>query len=232
MPTLSEPAFSKDAQHRLKVGEQHLPLFAAVRDSLRARILNGELKTGDRLTESRLSEEMGVSRIPVREALRELAAEGLVTIEPRRGASVAFLSNEVARDLVEVRATLEGLNAKLAAQRRDAKAVAALKEVLNQGMEAAKGDRADILADLNHRFHELLATVAGNGVLTDMMRSLRTRTAMLFAPAGTERARENWEEHAQILQAVISGNAELASLLSAQHVHNAADASLTRKPAA
>jgi DNA-binding GntR family transcriptional regulator len=86
---------------------------------------------------------------------------------------------------------------------------------------------------LNYRFHELLATAAGNTVLTDMVRSLRTRTAMLFAPNGAQRARQNWEEHAQVLQAVITGNAELAALLAAQHVHNAADAYLkSRKPAA
>ena len=92
-------------------------------------------------------------------------------------------------------------------------------------------DRLELLADLNNQFHELLATVAGNDVLTDMVRSLRTRTVMLFASAGAQRASQNWEEHAQILQAVIAGNAELAALLAAQHVHNAANASL-RPPAA
>jgi DNA-binding GntR family transcriptional regulator len=214
-----------------KVADQHVSLGAVIRDTLRARILSGELKTGTRLIEGRLADELGASRIPVREALRELASEGLVTIEPRRGASVAFLSQEVARDLVEVRATLEGLNAKLAAQRRNDSAVASLTAVLNMGIEAAKTDNAELLADLNNRFHELLATVAGNDVLTDMVRSLRTRTVMLFANGGPQRARQNWEEHAQILQAVIVGNAELAALLAAQHVHNAANASLRQPPA-
>ncbi len=206
----------------VKVGQQHLPLFALIRDTLRQRILSGELANGERLVETRLSEEMGASRIPVREALRALAAEGLVTIEPRRGACVAFYSDEVARDLVEVRATLEGLNAKLAAARVTEKSLAELKKVMEQGMEAAKGDNAALLAELNTRFHELLATAAGNEVLTDMMRSLRTRTAMLFSTSHTSRPRQNWEEHAQILQAVISGNGELASLLAAQHVYNVA----------
>jgi DNA-binding GntR family transcriptional regulator len=214
-----------------KLADQHVSLGEVIRDTLRARILSGDLKTGDRLVEGKLADELGASRIPVREALRALASEGLVTIEPRRGASVAFLSNEVARDLVEVRATLEGLNAKLAAQRRNDKAVADLQAVLNMGIEAARTDKVALLADLNNRFHELLATVAGNDVLTDMVRSLRTRTVMLFANAGAQRARQNWEEHAQILQAVIAGNAELAALLAAQHVHNAANASL-RPPAA
>ncbi|HVL75946.1 MAG TPA: GntR family transcriptional regulator [Noviherbaspirillum sp.] len=208
----------------VKLGEQHRPLSAVIRDTLRARILSGEFSTGDRLVEGRLSEELGASRVPVREALRALASEGLVTIEPRRGASVVFLSDEMAHDLVEVRATLEGLNAKLAAQRRTDKVVAELKEVLERGMAAAKTGRPDQLAALNYEFHELLATAAGNAVLTDMVRSLRTRTAMLFAPNTKERARQDWEEHAQVLHAVISGNAELAALLAAQHVHNSAEA--------
>lgn len=212
----------------VKVGQQHLPLFALIRDTLRQRILSGELANGERLVETKLSEEMGASRIPVREALRALAAEGLVTIEPRRGACVAFYSDEVARDLVEVRATLEGLNAKLAAARVTDKSLDELRAVLEEGMEAAKGDDAALLAELNTRFHELLATAAKNDVLTDMMRSLRTRTAMLFSTSHTSRSRQNWEEHSQVLQAVISGNGELAALLAAQHVHNVARDSLNQ----
>ena len=99
----------------MKLGDQHLPLSAAICGELRARILSGKFPIGHRLVEGRLSTEMGVSRIPIREALRALAAEGLVTIEPRRGASVSLLSDQAAHDMVEVRATLEGLNAKLAA---------------------------------------------------------------------------------------------------------------------
>ena len=219
---------TSDRPSQSKIAEQHTPLAALIRDTLRARIMSGELKIGDRLPEGRVAEEMGASRVPVREALRALASEGLVTIEPRRGASVAFVSDEVAHDLVEVRATLEGLNARLATQRRGNKALTELQEVLEQGIEAARTGQADVLADLNYRFHELVATVAGNSVLTDMMRSLRTRTAMLFGPDGVERARENWDEHAQILRAVISGNAELAALLASQHVHNAARAYLEK----
>ncbi|WP_151446420.1 GntR family transcriptional regulator [Lacisediminimonas profundi] len=216
----------------VKVGQQHLPLFALIRDTLRQRILSGELANGERLVETKLSEEMGASRIPVREALRALAAEGLVTIEPRRGACVAFYSDEVARDLIEVRATLEGLNAKLAAQRRTDKSMAELKQVLELGITAAQGNDAALLVELNTRFHELLATAAGNDVLTDMMRSLRDRTAMLFTSSHTVRSRQNWEEHAQVLHAVISGNAELAALLAAQHVHNVARDSFHPKQAA
>ena len=219
---------SDDESHSpsFMIGHHHLPLFPLIRDTLPHPYLSGEVPTAERLVETRLSEEMGASRIPVREALRALAAEGLVTIEPRRGACVAFYSDEVARALVEVRATLEGLNAKLAAQRVTEKSLAELRQVMAEGMEAAKGNDGALLAELNTRFHELLATAASNDVLTDMMRSLRARTAMLFTSAHTSRARQNWDEHAQVLQAVISGNGELAALLAAQHVHNVARDSL------
>jgi len=165
-----------------------------------------------------------VSRIPVREALRALASEGLVLIEPRRGASVARLSPVIAREMVEVRATLEGLNAKLAAQRRDPALIAELEAVLREGMDAAAQGRADQLLGLNNRFHEVLGTIAANSVLQEMMRSLRERTAALFGPANVVRARQNWDEHAQILQAVIAGDADLAALLAARHVYSAAKA--------
>lgn len=211
-------------QEAVSLGASHSPLFALVTDKLRERILKGDYEPGERLVENKLSAELGVSRIPVREALRALASEGLVLIEPRRGASVAKLSPDIVREMVEVRATLEGLNAKLAAQRRDPALIAELEAVLQQGMEAAAQGKADELLTLNSRFHEVLGNIAANSVLQEMMRSLRERTAVLFGPANTVRARQNWDEHAQILQAVIAGDADLAALLAARHVYSAAKA--------
>lgn len=206
------------------LGAQHSPLFALVTDTLRQRILGGQYEQGERLVENTLSQELGVSRIPVREALRALAAEGLVKIEPRRGASVARLSPNIAREMVEVRATLEGLNAKLAAQRRDPTLIAEIEKVLEEGNAAVNSGQTERFVELNSRFHEVLGNIAANSVLQDMMRSLRERTALLFAPANLSRARLNWDEHAQILQAVIAGDADLASLLATRHVYSAAKA--------
>lgn len=216
----SEP----DSEESHKIGNQHSPLFAVIRDKLRERILSGEFRPGARLVEGRLSEEMAVSRIPVREALRALAAEGLVTIEPRRGATVSVLSDALAYDMVEVRATLEGLNARLAALRRDEETVSQLKAILAEGDAAVKARDMEKCQELNRQFHEMLATIAGNVVLTELLRSLRDRTALVFAPSNMRRVRENWDDHAQILNAVIAGNGELANLLATQHVHNAASA--------
>lgn len=225
--TTATPAAENAVSHNQdeqKIGNQHSPLFAVIRDKLRERILSGEFRPGARLVEGKLSVEMAVSRIPVREALRALAAEGLVTIEPRRGATVAVLSDDMAYDMVEVRATLEGLNAKLAAMRRDEKTIKTLQNILSEGNRAVEAGDMRKCQDLNREFHEMLATVAGNAVLTDLMRSLRDRTALVFAPSNMRRVRENWADHAQILSAVIAGNGELASLLATQHVHNAASA--------
>lgn len=230
MTTSASNAVTKDTMKKAapKLGQKHAPLFALVRDRIREDILNGAYEPGDRLIEGKLSDDLGVSRIPVREALRELSAEGLVTIEPRRGASVTVLSNETARNMAEVRAALEGLNARLAASRRDDVTIQQLKLILQRGQEAVGREDMVELKDLNFLFHEHLATMADNDVLAELTRSFRDRTALLFAPSNMQRVRTNWEEHAQILNAVIAGNAELANLLATQHVHNAATAYFER----
>ena len=164
-------------------------LSRVVSDQIRGRILDGTLKPGERLVEDRLSIELGVSRVPVREALRGLSVEGLVTLLPRRGATVVEITPETVAELVEVRALLEGLNAKLAAQRHDPEIVAQLEETLVRGNKAAKTGTAEELARLNAEFHERLAEASRNSVLSDVMRGLRERTSIAFAINGRTRAR-------------------------------------------
>lgn len=212
-----------DAQLKeVTLGASHSPLTELVVAALRERILGGSVPPGERLVEGRLSEELGVSRMPVREALRKLASEGLVTIEPRRGATVTTFSSEQVRELVEVRATLEGLNAKLAAKRHDPAQIAQLERILEEGARLAESGDIAATSAMNQRFHDALGNIAANSVLQDIMRSLRDRTALLFAPINRVRGKQNWDEHAAILRAVIKGDAELASLLATRHVYNAA----------
>ena len=206
------------------IGAAHSPLAKLVVDSIRNRILTGKYAPGERLVEAHLSAELGVSRMPVREALRLLAADGFVTIEPRRGASVPVYTPEQIREFVEVRATLEGLNAKLAAKRHDPETIRKLEQILAAGSKIAeKADWAQ-LHEANNNFHEALADVAANSTLRDMVRSLRERTAVIFAPHSRKRAKQNWEEHAAIVRAVVAGDGELASLLATRHVYNASEA--------
>ncbi|WP_020205854.1 FCD domain-containing protein, partial [Cupriavidus sp. WS] len=107
---------------------------------------------------------------------------------------------------------------------RDPRLLSELDDVLRQGTEAATSGRTERFVELNSRFHEVLGNIAANSVLQDMVRTLRERTGLLFAPANVPRARQNWEEHAQILQAVIAGDADLAALLATRHVYSAAKA--------
>ena len=199
-------------------------LGKTVAEQLRRLILTGQHKPGERLVEDRLSAELGVSRVPIREALRTLAAEGLVDLPPRRGASVAQLSPAIAHDLVEVRATLEGLNARLAARHHEPAIVTELHQVLTEGNAAAQSGNVDDLVRLNGAFHDKLAQAGRNSILWDIMRTLRERTSLVFAANTNRRSREDWEEHSRILAAVIDGDEELAALLATRHVHQAAEA--------
>lgn len=213
------------------IGATHSPLTKLVVDSIRDRILGGAYEPGERLVEAQLSTELGVSRMPVREALRVLAAEGIVSIEPRRGATVATYSAEQVRELVEVRATLEALNAKLAAKRRDPDHVRKLERILATGSRNSEKTELAKLNQDNNAFHEALAEGAANSTLREMVRSLRERTAVIFAPHSRKRAKQNWEEHAAILRAVVAGDAELAGLLAGRHVYSAAEPILQQQDA-
>jgi len=212
------------------IGREHASLAKRVADELRRAILTNRRHPGDRLVEDRLSEEMGVSRVPIREALRALAAEGLVEVQPRRGATVADVSQEVARDLVEVRATLEGLNARLAARHHEPVIVAELRQVLDEGNRAARSKDVDDLVRLNGDFHDKLAEAGRNTLLWDIMRVLRERTSLVFAANTARRAVQDWDEHSRILAAVIDGDEELASMLATRHVRRAAEAAFETKP--
>ncbi|WP_172332034.1 GntR family transcriptional regulator [Mangrovicoccus sp. HB161399] len=203
------------------LGATHAPLTKVVKDALRDQILAGHYASGARLVEKRISEELGVSRMPVREALRELATEGLVKIEPRRGASVSLLTDGQKRELIEVRATLESLNAKLAARRQDPEQLAEMRAVLESGEKMIEEGRMEEIHSRNDAFHSALAEAGGNSVLQEIMQSLRDKTSMLFADNDIETVRRSWREHADILRAVIAGDGELAALLAARHVYNA-----------
>lgn len=213
---------------RGRIGREHASLGQRVADELRSAILARRHKAGERLVEESLSAELGVSRVPVREALRVLAAEGLVEMQPRRGASVANFSAGVARDLVEVRATLEGLNARLAARHHAPAIIAELRDVLAEGNRAARSRDVEALARLNGEFHDKLATAGGNTILWDIMRSLRERTSLVFAANSTGRAKDDWKEHSGILAAVIAGDEDLAAERALRHVHRAAEAAFAK----
>lgn len=200
------------------------PLSRQALQRMRAAILEGRLQPGERLVEERLSTELGMSRVPIREAIQQLIAEGLaVPAEGTRGAQVATMTEDFARDLIEVRAVLEGLTARLAARHCDAKTRAGIEALLERGaaLAAAPERDAEQLAALNIAFHDLLALAGTNQALREVMRPLRERTELVFRRNSTERAVRDWQEHAMILEAVSEGDEELAALLAARHVRRA-----------
>jgi DNA-binding GntR family transcriptional regulator len=100
-----------------------------------------------------------------------------------------------------------------------------MRRILDEGNRLADANDLRGLEHLNHQFHDVLSQAAGNSVLQTVMRSLRDRTVLLFTPLNRDRCRQNWEEHAAILRAVLNADPELASVLALCHVQNAANRS-------
>ncbi|MEZ5669094.1 MAG: GntR family transcriptional regulator [Alphaproteobacteria bacterium] len=215
----------------LALGQRHQSLNDMVTAALRDAILAGRFKPGERLVEDRIARMFGVSRNPVREALKTLRSEGIVEIAPRRGASVAALSVDEAREVIELRAALEGLCARLAARRCTPEAGRRMAEILRAGEAAASRNDLAALRDLNDAFHVALAEAGANRHLADFMGTLRAKTYWLFARISEERARESWNEHAAILRAVLEADQELAALLASRHVSSVGDQLLERDSA-
>lgn len=225
------PSVGPDPSDGAPLGRRHQPLHVLIANELRKALLAGRYQPGERLVEDRLAKDFGVSRIPVREAIRALGSEGLLVVAARQGAMVPSLTPDHARELIEVRAAIEGITARLAAERHDPRIVGRLNDILKRGMKAVATRQMSLLSELNDQFHNALAEAGSNRVLVDLMRSLRDRTAPAFAPMTTRAADQTWKDHAAILRAVIAGNGDLAAQRAAQHIHNVGTNYLaTRQP--
>jgi DNA-binding GntR family transcriptional regulator len=192
--------------------------------AVRRRIIVGQYSPGERLTEDALAEEYKVSRIPVREALRVLASEGFVRVRPYYGTFVAELSAGDADDLLEVRAALEPLAARLAAERRTPEQLAELRRIVAEGSEATKERRYDDVAVLNGRFHEVLGAASGNANLRGFIRELRDKIDWVYSADVRRRARDSWGEHIGIVDAIDRRDAATAARLVLEHIEKAATA--------
>jgi len=181
----AEPVKESPSVSLPQLGANHQPLRQVVTDALRKAILSKQLRPGERLVEEQLAADLGVSRNPVREALRVLESEGLVEISPRRGASVTSVSEEEAQEIVEVRAALEGLCARLAARRCTPAMKAEIKEVLDRGERAAAVNDAPALAGIHSECHALMARAGHNRHLAGFVQSLRDKSLLrTFQAAG------------------------------------------------
>ncbi|WP_280220573.1 GntR family transcriptional regulator [Nocardia neocaledoniensis] len=192
--------------------------------AIRDDIIRGDFVSGQRLTEDTLAERYGVSRVPVREALRTLEAEGFASSRPYAGTFVAELTEAEAADLLEIRALLEPLCASRAATRRSPEQLGRLKELTSLGQEAVRDGRLDELARLNSRFHEVLAEASGSALLTQLITQLSWKIAWVYAVELPRRAEDSWDEHEQICAALAAGDAERARAVVAEHIAHAESA--------
>lgn len=204
-----------------KLGRRHQPLAAAVLSTLREAIVGGIYLPGQRLVEEDLALELEVSRGPIREALHLLAVEGFVEIEPRRGAKVAIFTRKQADDLFVMRLTLEGLVARLAAERRTDQQLAHLRAVCEAGLAAATQHRTDELPALNTAFHAALADAADNTLLAEQLSTMSTMIQWAYAKRIRERLTNSWVEHRTIVDAIEVGEAAAAEAAAQNHVRNA-----------
>jgi DNA-binding GntR family transcriptional regulator len=205
------------------IGDSHRPLRNKVVDELRRRIIDGVYSPGDRLTEERLADDFGVSRNPVREAIRVLEAEGFLLAQPRRGAVVASMSTQDIEDLFDVRLALEALAAALAAGRAGAAGAAVLDKLL---AKARTTKRATDLAALNTQFHAAICTLSGNALLAGLMESLHGRLQWVYGRSVATRAVYSWAEHEELAAAIRAGDAEAAAQAARTHVLAARETAL------
>lgn len=211
-----------------QLGAAHRALFFQIYEALRDRIHQGDLRPGDRLVEDRLAADFGVSRNPVREAIRMLSADGLVELNARRGVYVAVPDPVKIQELVEIRAVLEGHNARLAARRGNPKLLAAVSRILERGQKALASEKTGQLGRLNEEFHAALAKASENESLCEMLGSVRLRSSLGFAMGDPAVQAQSWREHAGILQAILDGDEDGAETLSRNHVLNAGDRARAR----
>lgn len=228
----TDPASGTSARYASieTLGGSHKSLNEVVTQALRQAILSGEFELGERLPESHLAERFNVSRVPIREALRVLQVEGIVEIIPRKGARIPLLSNEEIAEIIELRAELEGMSARLAAIRCGDDSRKALSLLLEEGNRAERDNNVALLCQMNDRFHDQLAEVGKNRFLAEFMRSLRERTLWLFKKSVEYRVIETWREHAGILQSVIAADPQLSSALAMRHVKEVGKTLIAKAP--
>lgn len=203
--------------------DNYQPLRELVFEALREAIISGVLKPGERLMEVQLAEEMGVSRTPVREAIRKLELEKLVIMVPRKGAYVADISKRDVAEVFEIRRALEGLAASLAADRVTEDQLELMERYLLMISDAIEKGNLDDTIEIDTLFHEVLYQAANNAWLEDMINNLREhiqrhRSTSLAHPG---RMKQAFIEHRKIVEAIGNRDADLAKKLAEEHILNA-----------
>ena len=201
---------------------EYMPLRDVVFYTLRQAILKGETAPGERLMEIQLAKKLGVSRTPIREAIRKLELEGLVIMIPRKGAEVAGITEKALRDVLEVRRSMEELAMELAVARMQEKDIKALEAARIEFREALSSSDMIRIAQADEKFHDVIYAGTYNDKLVQILNNLRDQIYRyrLEYIKDTGKRQLILIEHENILNAVKTRNVELGKRAMREHIDN------------
>ncbi|MCA1928050.1 MAG: GntR family transcriptional regulator [Calditerrivibrio sp.] len=198
------------------------PLSEKIAETLRDYIMRGSLRPGERLTEPKLSSMLGISRTPIREALRLLENEGFIDIFPRRGAVVSDITAKDVDEIFVIKTKLESLAAKLSVAFLTDLDIKRLSELNDKMGRYAESKNVVSLIKLNAEFHNIFIDKSNNSRLIKFIESLNKQFKRVTAYSFTElgRIKKVLEEHQQIIEAFAKRDADMVEILVDRHVHN------------
>ena len=196
------------------------PLHVQVAERLRLLIDSGELAPGTRLNEIELCNTMGVSRTPLREAIRSLATEGLIELQPNRGAIVSIVSQADVTEILPIMASLEGLGGRLAAMHMDQSKIAQVRKIHDQMISHYKNNEVAEYFETNRLIHELITEGSGNQTLVDTINSLSAKVRRARFTA--QMTQESWDkavsEHEEMIAALEAQDPDRLEAILVQHI--------------
>ena len=190
---------------------------------LKSKITKGSFEPGSKVLEGRIAEQMGISRTPVREAIRELAAEGFVTLSPNQGVVVRSVSAESIREVLQIHSVLEGLAARLSCEVINEEDLKELENYVNKMEKFANKRDSSAYSEVDLKFHELIVNTCRNKRLIQMRKNIsdqaqRCRISSLRIP---RRLKESLEEHQKILEAFKTKDSKKTERVNQKHIENA-----------
>ncbi|WP_079127276.1 GntR family transcriptional regulator [Streptomyces sp. TP-A0874] len=197
------------------IDADYQPLRERVRDELRQQIIDNVHPPGTRLVESDLAAQLGISRVPVREALRALESEGFVRAVPRRGAEVVQLSEQDVEELFDVREALEVLACRQAAHRATAGELRKMRKLLDKARKAVESADEIALGRANEAFHDEILNLSHNALLQTVLLPLQGRMHWLLRQTGDPH--DLVDEHTALYEAIASRSPDLAAERARQH---------------
>ena len=200
------------------VNAQNLP--GHVQQMLLEAILTRVLMPGERLLIDEIAAHFGISKIPVREAVKALVASGWLESMPRRGTYVRALSEQELQEVFEMRRMLEPYAARKAAERRTSEHLAELRELIAEGNESIR--RRDTVSNsrINSRFHSVIAEAVGNRIICDSLKDLQSRIRRYFVEVDWKTRRDSLAEHKSIFEAIRDQDADRVEKLTIAHLEH------------